>query len=228
MAKGTSAIGKFRGKMGSVVYRVVDGSQVMQEYNSNPAKSRTDPQLCQRMGMRLISRIGSALLAAIHLGFSTKSYPFSQFVKANLKPSVVTGNTPGAVTVNYPNIVLAEDTLHHNTMIVAGTPDFGETEHLKVSIPIELYTDLLPADLKTCVALYCPDLGLALLDDTQTGAVQQATVQVPNNWDGQEVHAWVFARADVGTIDPDAVNQSSARLPYLTSASVYAGFGEIQ
>ena len=228
MAKGTSAIGKFRGKAGAMVFRVVDGKQVMQEYNPNPKDAKTTPQCCQREGMRLISRMGSAMLATVQMGYSQNSYPFSQFVKRNLRNSIVSGNTPGAVMIAYPNVVLAEDTLKRNTSVQPGTVDWGETTHLEIQVPVDIFSDIPATDLKLCIAAYCPDLGLGIVSDSQTGTALRATLSCPRNWDGQEAHVWVFVRADVGTIDPDAVNTSSSRLPYLTSLAVYCGFGEIQ
>lgn len=228
MAKGTSAIGKFRGKAGAMVFRVVDGKQVMQEYNPNPKDAKSTPQRCQREGMQLISSFGSAMLAAIQMGYSQNSYAFSQFIKRNLRNSIVSGNTPGGVMVTYPNIVLTENSLKRNTEVRPGEVDWGETTHLEIQVPVDIYSEVSPADLSLCIAAYCPDLNQGIMSDSQTGTALRATISCPRNWDGQTVHAWVFVRADVGTVDPDAVNTSSPRLPYLTSLAAYCGSGEVQ
>lgn len=211
-----------------MVFRVVDGKQVIQEYNPTPKDAKSVPQLCQREGMRLISRFGSAMLAAILMGYSQNSYAFSQFVKRNLRNSIVSGNTPGAVAVSFPNVVLTENTLKRNTDVRPGEVDWGATTHLQIQVPVDIYSDVPPADLSLCIAAYCPDLNQGIMSDSQTGAALRATLTCPRNWDGQEAHVWVFVRADVGTVDPDAVNTSSPRLPYLTSLAAYCGFGEIQ
>ena len=228
MAKGTNAIGKFRGKAGAMVFRVVDGKQVMQEYNPNPRKSSTYPQLAQRAGMREISQIGSSMLAPIRLGFSTRYYPFSEFVKENLKHSVVSATGPDSVEVNYPLLQFAEDTVHNNTVINPGTVDYGEGQHLTVKVPFTITSDLETSDFKVVAALYCPDFRLGVMSLPVSAEAGNVTIGLPTNWDGITVHVYVFAYVNTGTIDPDAVDTTHARLPYYTTMSVYGGFGDVQ
>lgn len=228
MAKGTNAIGKFRGKAGAMVFRVVDGKQVMQEYNPNPRKSSTYPQMAQRAGMRVISQIGSALLAAIQIGFSTRYYPFSRFVKENLKHSVVSATGPDSVEINYGLLKVAEDTIHRNTVVTVGTVDYGEGQHLTVKAPFTIGSDVPTDDLKVVMALYCPDLELGVMSSPVSVDAGNVSIQVPANWDGVSVHVYVFVYANAGTIDPDAVDTTHARLPYYTSESAYGGYGDVQ
>lgn len=228
MAKGTSAIGKFRGKMGSVVYRVVDGKQVMQEYNPHPAESKTVPQQCQRMGMTLLSKLGSSCLSAIKMGFSANSYPFSKFIKRNLTNTIVSGNTPGSVEINWGQVIFAEDTLHHNNQIQVQSSDWGNSVHLTVKVEFGLTADVTVANWKVYMLLYNPDWGTSILSPSVMGSATSITCVVPSNWDGQQVHAWLIAADTVGAIDPDAVNDSSPRLPTYTTASFYIGSGDIE
>ena len=228
MAKGTNAIGKFRGKAGAMVFRVVDGKQVMQEYNPNPRKSSTYPQMAQRTGMRAISQIGSALLSAVRLGFSTRYYPFSMFVKENLKHSVVSATGPDSVELNYGLLKVAEDTVHNNTVVTPGAVDFGEQQHLAVKIPFTIGSDLPTNDFKVVAALYAPDLELGIMSLPVGAESGSVTIQLPPSWDGVQVHVYVFAYVNAGTIDPDAVDTTHSRLPYYTTASVYGGNGDVQ
>lgn len=228
MAKGTNAIGKFRGKAGAMVFRVVDGKQVMQEYNPTPKKSSTYPQLAQRAGMRAISQIGSALLAPIRLGFSTRYYPFSWFVKENLKHNVVSATGPDSVEVFYNQLKIAEDTIHNNTVVSVGTVDYGEGAHLTVKAPFTVNSDMPTSDLKVVMALYAPDFELGIMSLPVAVDAGNVTLTVPDSWDGITVHVYVFVYANAGSIDPDAVDIMHARLPYYTSASVYGGFGDVQ
>jgi hypothetical protein len=228
MAKGTNAIGKFRGKAGAMVFRVVDGKQVMQEYNPNPRKSSTYPQMAQRTGMRAISQIGSALLAPIRLGFSTRYYPFSWFVKENLKHNVVSATGPESVEINYGMLKIAEDTIHRNTVVQPGAVDYGEGQHLTVKVPFTVASEVPTSDLKVVMALYAPDLELGIMSQPVAVDAGNVTVQLPTSWDGITVHVYVFVFANAGSIDPDAVDVMHARLPYYTSASVYGGNGDVQ
>ena len=220
-------LGKYRGKMGAVVLRVVDGKQVMQEYNPSPRDAKTTPQMCQREGMRKISQLGSKMLAAINQGFSTNSYPFSAFIKANLKSSVISGSTPDAVTIDWTSVLVAEDTVHNNTQLYAGTVDYGEAHHLTVSVPFTIYSDLPVAGFSVKLVVYCPDMGQAIVSPPATGSVASISCACPSLWDGQEVYVWAFAYANAGTIDPDAVNTTSSRLPVYTSKSVFCGSGDL-
>lgn len=210
------------------MFRVVNGTQVIQNYNPEPKKSSTYPQLAQRAGMRAISQIGSAMLAAIKYGFSSRYYPFSIFVKENLKHSVVSATGPDSVEVNYGLLKLAEDTVHHNTVVTPGTVDFGESSHLNIKVPFTLSSDLSASDFKVVAALYCPDFELGVMSLPVSADAGNVTIAVPASWDGITVHVYVFAYVNAGTIDPDAVDTSHARLPYYTTMSVYGGFGDVQ
>lgn len=54
MAKGSNMLGKFRGKMGGMVYRVdPEAGQVVSEYNSSPKNPRTMAQTTQRSKMNM-------------------------------------------------------------------------------------------------------------------------------------------------------------------------------
>ena len=227
MAKGTIALGQFRGVCGGQVFRVVDGMQVIQNYNPEPKKSSTVPQVAQRNGMSVISRMGSAMLPAIKMGFGTMSYPFSRFVKRNLRYPVVTGDSGGTVEVNYGQIVIAEDTIHQNTRLSNINLDWGEATHLQVKAGFLLSSDADLSSLKVHLVIYNPDFMIAVEATPVTGSADSITVTVPTILDGQSCHAYMFVSSQVGQTDEEAVDQTHSRLPFLTSASVYAGAGEI-
>lgn len=227
MAKGTIALGQFRGKCGGQVFRVVDGVQVIQNYNPEPKKSSTIPQVAQRNGMTVISRMGSAMLSAIKMGFGTMSYPFSRFVKRNLRYPVVTGDSGGSVEVNYGQIVIAEDTLHQNTRLSNIQMDWGESVHLQVKAQFDLTSDADLSSLKVHLVVYNPDWMIAVEATPVAGTADSITVTVPFLLDGQSCHAYMYVSSQVGQTDAEAVDQTHNRLPYLTSASSYAGAGEI-
>lgn len=210
------------------MFRVVNGTQVIQNYNPEPKKSSTYPQLAQRAGMRAISQLGSALLSAIQMGFSTRNYPFSEFVKENLKHSVVSATGPDSVEINYGLLKFAENTIHHNTVVTPGTVDYGESVHLTVKVPFTIASDLPSTDFKVVAVLYAPDFELGVVSQPVSAELGNATITLPASWDGITVHVFLFAYVNAGTIDPDAVDTNHARLPYYTSASVYGGNGDVQ
>lgn len=209
------------------MFRVVDGLQVIQNYNPEPKKSSTVPQVAQRNGMSVISRMGSAMLPAIKMGFGTMSYPFSRFVKRNLRYPVVTGDSGGTVEVNYGQIVIAEDTLHQNTRLSDIQIDWGETTHLVVKAGFILTSDADHSSLKVHLVIYNPDFEIAVEAVPVTGTADSIEITVPRILDGQSCHAYMYVSSQVGQTDEEAVDQSHTRLPFLTSASAYAGSGEI-
>ena len=66
---------------------------------------------------------------------------------------------------------------------------------------------------------YCPDLNMGVLSAPVKRSATAVTLSLPNQWDGQTVHLYGFARS------------SSANLamgPDICSISNYCGTGEVQ
>lgn len=57
--------GKGSGKMGSSVFAIAGGEQLVREYNPNVANPNTDSQIAQRAKFKLMSQVGTALSGVI-------------------------------------------------------------------------------------------------------------------------------------------------------------------
>lgn len=77
-------IGKGTGKLGSSVFAISGGSQIVREYNPVVSNPNTDAQVAQRAKLKLMSQIGAALAPA--LGFKKLGLVSArnQFVSKNI------------------------------------------------------------------------------------------------------------------------------------------------
>lgn len=77
-------IGKGTGKLGSSVFAISGGEQVVREYNPNVSNPNTDAQVAQRAKLKLMSQLVAALAPA--LGFAKKGLVSArnQFVSKNI------------------------------------------------------------------------------------------------------------------------------------------------
>lgn len=77
-------IGKGTGKLGSSVFAISGGEQVVREYNPNVSNPNTDAQVAQRAKLKLMSQLAAALAPA--LGFAKMGLVSArnQFVSKNI------------------------------------------------------------------------------------------------------------------------------------------------
>lgn len=77
-------IGKGTGKLGSSVFAISGGSQIVREYNPVVSNPNTDAQIAQRAKLKLMSQLGAALAPA--LGFTKMGLVSArnQFVSKNI------------------------------------------------------------------------------------------------------------------------------------------------
>lgn len=231
MAKGTIALGQFRGKVGGQVLRVVEGQQVIQNYQPLVRNPRTAAQKVQRAALKTMGQLVRSFLSVIRISYGG-SYAGGNFVKANISrlAGALTILTPDDVTVNYASLKLTNDTAGGLLTVAPGAVDFGETEHLQIRVPIgnvSVAPSLETSNVRIYAAAYCPDRGLALLSEPAAATGERCQIDCPSDWDGMEVHVWMFATCATGTMDEDAFDQVNPRLPYITSGAWYAGTGEV-
>ena len=77
-------VGKGTGKLGSSVFAVSGGEQIVRQYNPNVSNPNTDAQVAQRAKLKLMSQVAAAL--AIIIAFKKKGLVSArnQFVSANI------------------------------------------------------------------------------------------------------------------------------------------------
>lgn len=85
-------IGKGTGKLGSSVFAISGGEQVVREYNPVVSNPNTEAQVAQRAKLKLMSQLGAAL--APTLGFAKKGLVSArnQFVSKNIELATYSGN----------------------------------------------------------------------------------------------------------------------------------------
>lgn len=231
MAKGTIALGQFRGKVGGQVLRVVEGQQVIQNYQPVVRNPRTTAQEMQRAALKRMGQLSRSFLSVIRVSYGGP-YAGGNFVKANISrlAGALTILTPEDVTVNYASLKVTKDTAGGLLTATPGAVDFGETTHLQIRVPIgnvSVAPSLDTTSVRIYAVAYCPDRGLALLSEPSAATGERCQINCPSDWDGMEVHVWMFATCATGTTDEDAFDQTSSRLPYITSGGWYAGSSEL-
>lgn len=232
MAKGTIALGQFRGKVGGQVLRVVDGKQVIQIYQPEVRNPDTLPQQLQRAAMRTLGKLSRSFLSTIKVGFGGV-YPASEFVKANISRNsgALEIGSPSDVTINYSSLKLTNGAAEGLIVVRSGIPTWGSSQHLTVSLPI---TEVDTADgvdrdnIRIRLVVYVPERGMSFLGPATTIEGTSVSVNVPSSVDGMDAHAWVFATLAENSADGDAYDQETLRLPSISTSAEYVGTGEIE
>ena len=231
MAKGTIALGQFRGKVGGQVLRVVDGKQVIQSYQPHVRNPKTTAQEMQRAATRRLGQLMHQFIGVLRTSFGGV-YPASEFYKSNISRQVgaFTILDPEDVQTNYSALKIARGNAGGLIGYTAGLVDYGSATHLSIQVPLSNVTvggDLDINNARFYVVAYCPDRGLAVLGAATPSSALKMVVNVPADWDGMEVHVWSFATCAVNDIDPDAYDQTSLRLSPIISDGQYLGSGEV-
>lgn len=93
-------IGKGSGKLGSSVFAISGGEQVVREYNPVVSNPNTDAQVAQRAKLKLMSQLGAALAPA--LGFAKKGLVSArnQFVSKNIGLATYAADQAGVSVLN--------------------------------------------------------------------------------------------------------------------------------
>lgn len=184
----------FVGKVGTVVGSFWKGLPVMRAYKRSTRDANTTAQQLIRTRFAAITSLASAFLYAIRLGFkqvarSRKMTEGDIFVKKNW--ACVHADDPGAATVDYTELVVAEGSLPE---VLFGNASFAEP--LQVAVPMTDTTGVIGADAhdKVYLFVYSPEAGAGIISDGRnTRADESAAVNVPAYWNGHRVHVWGFA-----------------------------------
>lgn len=184
----------FVGKVGTVVGSFWKGLPVMRAYKRSTRDANTNAQQLIRTRFAAITGLASSFLYAIRMGFkqvarSRKMTEGDIFVKKNW--GCIQCDTPGACTVDYTELVIAEGSLPE---VLFGNASFAEP--LQVAVPMTDTTGVIGADAhdKVYLFVYSPEAGAGIISDGRnTRADANASVNVPAYWNGHRVHVWGFA-----------------------------------
>lgn len=183
-----------RKKLGNAVgrkWRTLDVLAVYQPFVSNP---NTEAQQLVRTRFGACATLSNAFKRALLLGFAgickgTKVPERSMFIKKNW--ANIRCDTPGAATVDYTELVIAEGSLPE---VLFGNVSFAEP--LQVACPMTDTTGVDGADArdKVYMFVYSPEAGAGIVSDGRnTRADESISVNVPAYWNGHRVHVWGFA-----------------------------------
>lgn len=113
MAKSTGGLGQFRGKMGSVVFSVRNGQQIIRNYQPVVTNPKSSDQRIQRAKAVLVGKLSNLIQPEIIVGFSGGSKPArrAKFLSAlfnavRAEISVTTGTAKAIL--DGPKLVLSE------------------------------------------------------------------------------------------------------------------------
>lgn len=95
--------GKGSGKVGSSVFAVSGGEQIVREYNPKVSNPQTDAQVAQRAKLKLMSQIAAALAIIIAFAKNGLVSARNQFVSANIGKATF---ADGKATIEIPAITL--------------------------------------------------------------------------------------------------------------------------
>lgn len=210
------------GKLGPSVGYVIDGFQFYRAYNSRVRNPRTVRQMVQRKKFSLLGKLGSVFKVAVNIGFMKHMLPLqsglSMFMMRNIDK--VGGSTPSEVTVDITTLQLSEGTLPQ-----AGLGQAKATEALTVNVPMTDNSDLPGArdDDKVYIVVYQPDMELAILSSPFTRSSSMASVTVPSDWSGMDVHVYGFTQSVLDSTSEGMVVNSAgetSKTSYLGSVSI--------
>lgn len=184
----------FVGKVGTVVGSFWKGLPVMRAYKRTMHDANTNAQQLIRSRFAAITSLASCFLYAVRMGFkqvarSRKITETDYFVKKNWE--CVHCDTPGACTVDYTELVIAQGNLPE---VLFGNASFAEP--LQVAVPMTDTSDVIGADAhdKVYLFVYSPEAAAGVISDGRnTRADESASLNVPAYWNGHRVHVWGFA-----------------------------------
>ena len=184
----------FVGKVGTVVGSFWKGLPVMRAYKRVVRDANTEAQQLVRTRFAAINSLAGAFHQALKLGLkqiarSKRLTEGDVFVQKNWE--CIHADTPGAATVDYTELVIADGSLPE---VLFGNASFAEP--LQVAVPMTDTTGVIGADAhdKVYLFVYSPEAGAGVISDGRnTRADESASVNVPAYWNGHRVHVWGFA-----------------------------------
>lgn len=179
-----------RNKLGNAVGRKWRTLDVLAVYNGRPRNPRTTAQQINRTIFGAAASLARAFDVAIKIGFKpqcdgTAIPERSMFIKKNYNAFIC--DTPGAASVEYSSLVLAEGTLPEGGF---GNATFTNPQAVEVAmsdsseLPGALSTD------KIMLFVYSPEAGAGMASAEKVRDDDTISVTVPTLWNGHRVHVW--------------------------------------
>lgn len=213
--------GPVMGKIGQHVGSKWRGIYYLRALASAVSNPDTLKQRKVRMRFATLVRLASAFKSALDKGFG-KNGKLSVMTQSNIfvhrNWDHVTTSGTSEVNIDYSSLQLSDGPL---TGVNFGAADFGESQHLTITVAFTGNSDVEGADANDDVYLfaYCPELNMSVFGAPAKRSASSVSIGVPNLWDGQEVYLYGFTVAgDENTKYPAGI----------CSRSIYCGTGEVQ
>lgn len=145
------------GKLGSSVFSVAGGQQIVRQYQGQVANPSTDSQVSQRSKMKLMSQIAAAMAAVIAFRKNGLVSARNQFISKNI---VNVSFDEGVATINLPAIQLTNGS--------RGIPSVTASRNGSTAINVALSSDASKACDRVvyCVFAKNAEDNLQLIDST--------------------------------------------------------------
>lgn len=175
MAKMTGLTGKMSGKMGSVVFRVREGEQIVTQYNPIVKNPNTTAQSTQRVAFKLMSQVAAAMASAIinrparqgqspRNRFVQQNFPLVEGDSTNARVAMdqlqLTSSSTylGTISRNQDNVTINNipENVTKVRFVAVGYPSNGDT-----SKPVVI--EIMDVDAVNNSATYAADLGQTIL-----------------------------------------------------------------
>ena len=205
-----------RNKLGNAVGRKWRTLDVLAVYNGRPRNPRTEAQQINRTIFGAAASLARAFSGAVKIGFKgicagTPIPERSMFIKKNW--SAFACDTPGAASVSYSDLTIAEGTLPEAQF---GSPSFADPLTVECSMTDTSDIDGASPTDKVYIFVYSPEAGAGMLGDVKVRVDESIACTVPAYWNGHRVHVWGFAVGN-GTDNKGVISNSR-----------YLGTGTIQ
>lgn len=139
-------LGKGTGKLGSSVFAISGGEQIMREYNPVVSNPNTEAQIAQRAKLKLMSQLAADLSAAIAFQKQGLVSARNQFVAANIGLATF-ANNEASVDLDALKLTPSSSAIPNLTFEQSGSSSFSIG-----------FNEGLPADVKkVAIFIYRPD-----------------------------------------------------------------------
>lgn len=186
--------GSFRGKVGNVVGRVLQGQQVYAIYQPSVANPQTPAQIAQRAKFKKASEFFSSINSALRVGFANldgydKGNPYSAALGYNLTKTNAITYMAGVADVKLNQVVISQGIVGkpYNCAFSVTANDVDVTWTDTSGISGDLSTDMLS------VLIYHEDSGQSVFEPRMWARnARTASISFPSTWTTGNIHCWAF------------------------------------
>ena len=184
------SFGKVSGKFGNAVAVVMkDGSNILKTYTT-PSNPNTEKQQAQRLKFGLINKEISYMRELFKITFGSTG-GVNKVISSAMRNAIV-GTFPD-FSFDYTQLTLATGSVQPINQI---NGQLSEHASVKLTWSTSVFIGISPLDTVN-IALANPVKRLAVLEKgIATRGDGQCEVPLPEEWEGDEIHCWVYLTAE--------------------------------